>query len=262
MKKSRLGIFILGISSGAILMLAITPFLMPYLIFAPEVIKEIGLSIFQTSRTVHEGEAYGFRIGATKQQAFSAARTLLTKGKFFGLAPWVDRDTYCKIYPGIFDYRPPGEFADAIDGWDFWKIRGFTDGVTEELLLIFGYGNRLLNIHRTRSNTAGWPDDYPEKWPADPELPEIREGMSPREALEALAGLQAYPEYERIEMAPSRWRSISDPTPDEFERIRPFDEWHLRKADTPFTDDSIHLRFTDNRLTEIGRYRSYDPFPL
>jgi len=238
---------------------------LPFAFFGPRAVKDACLSFFEKNETVRSGEAYGFRVGETKEQTFAAVRELFAEGEFSGLAPWADRDGYYRVYPHLFGYQPPEKFVEVFADWDSWKIRGFSDGETKEVQLFFtGPDNDLRQIDRTRETSAGWPTEYPDAWPEKDGLPAVRRGMSPRETFAVLVRLAEHPGYEGMEMAPLylAWRSIKHLTPEELERILPFDEWYMRKSETPFTTDSIHLGFTDGRLTEIGRYRSYDPFPM
>lgn len=264
MNKTIRRILWIGIPTAVMIAIACL-LLIPLAMFAPPVVKDVCLSFSETAETIREGEAHGFRVGATKERTFADARDLLAQRDFGWLSPWVDRDTYYATYPALFDYQPPEKVGTEFGNWESWKIRGFSDGETKEIQLFFAYpSNTLKQIDWTRHSTSGWPTEYPDEWPPRDGLPRIRKGMPSREVFDVLAQLAGHTEYEGIEMAPPylAWRKIVDPTPDEFWRIRPFDEWYVRKLKTPFSTDTIHLRFTDDQLTEIGRYRNYEPFPF
>jgi hypothetical protein len=264
MSKTTRRILSLGVPT-AILLFVASPILISLALFSPLFVKDIFLSFWETAQTVHEGEAYGFRVGDTKEQTFADAADLLAKGEFGWLSPWVDRNAYYEIYPTLFDYQPPDQVAAVFEDWVSWKLRGFSDGETKQVQLFFAYpGNTLRQIDWTRHNISGWPTAYPEAWPSGNGLPSIHKGMPSGEVLLALIRLTAHEGYEGMEMTPPylAWRQITRPEPDDFDRIRPFGEWYVRKLKTPFSTDSIHLKFKGDKLMEIGRYRNYDPFPF
>ena len=98
MNRTTRRILWLGIPTAALVALA-SPFLIPLAMFAPLVVKDICLSFSETAETIREGDAYGFRVGDTKEHTFAAAGKLLEKGDFGWLRPWADRDTYYEVYP-------------------------------------------------------------------------------------------------------------------------------------------------------------------
>jgi len=95
------------------------------------------------SDIVVSGTAYGFRIGASKQEAYAAARPAFQGRQVYIMYP-VDRDLFGPLVPIHFT---EDEYA-MLARRDFWEIY-FVNGYWNSLSLTFEEGS-LVKIYRHR----------------------------------------------------------------------------------------------------------------
>ena len=220
--------------------------------------------------TISEGEAFGFKIGESKEEVFRRAKNMFSRGSIRWVAPHIDVESLTNIYgANVFELQDIEKVEDAFSAWSWWQIHNWSAVTGAYISIKFDFDRPVIEMIIQQSSlsspTVPAPSYRCNRWPSNASSSnQLREGLSYDEVYRIIKRLKKQDQYRNVKVRTSQGarRKVSHFTESDLERLKKWGTWDVQIKSIEYSPDFTRLSFEKDKLAKIYRLRKYNPYPF